>query len=109
MAGSLPLDDLPVRSECATRRVAAIGSRFASSARWATRPGARNCGGWRRSQASPRPTGRRSLAPWAVPPSRVGCDNDPGLANAVRARFPDAELYLCACLLYTSDAADDLL
>jgi hypothetical protein len=36
------------------------------------------------------------LAPWAVPPSRVGCDNDPGLANAVRARFPDAELYLCA-------------
>jgi hypothetical protein len=25
----------------------------------------------------------------------VVCDNDHGLTNAVRARFPDAELYLC--------------
>ncbi len=29
-----------------------------------------------------------------VPP-RVVCDNDHGLTGAVRARFPDAELYLC--------------
>jgi hypothetical protein len=28
-------------------------------------------------------------------PPRVVCDNDSGLTNAVRARFPDAELYLC--------------
>jgi len=28
-------------------------------------------------------------------PSRVVCDNDTGLTNAVRARFPGAELYLC--------------
>ena len=28
-------------------------------------------------------------------PSRVVCDNDDGLTNAVGARFPDAELYLC--------------
>ena len=28
-------------------------------------------------------------------PTRVVCDNDTGLTNAVRARFPDAELYLC--------------
>jgi hypothetical protein len=28
-------------------------------------------------------------------PPRVVCDNDSGLVNAVRSRFPDAELYLC--------------
>ena len=28
-------------------------------------------------------------------PARVVCDNDDGLTNAIRARFPDAELYLC--------------
>lgn len=28
-------------------------------------------------------------------PPRVVCDNDDGLTNAVRARFPNAELYLC--------------
>jgi hypothetical protein len=28
-------------------------------------------------------------------PSRVVCDNDSGLTNAVHARFPDAEMYLC--------------
>jgi hypothetical protein len=28
-------------------------------------------------------------------PPRVVCDNDDGLTNPVRARFPDAELYLC--------------
>lgn len=28
-------------------------------------------------------------------PPRVVCDNDHGLTNAVRSRFPDAELYLC--------------
>jgi hypothetical protein len=28
-------------------------------------------------------------------PPRVVCDNDSGLTNAVRARFPQAELYLC--------------
>jgi hypothetical protein len=28
-------------------------------------------------------------------PPRVVCDNDSGLTNAVRARFPDSELYLC--------------
>jgi len=28
-------------------------------------------------------------------PPRVVCDNDDGLTRAVRARFPDAELYLC--------------
>jgi hypothetical protein len=33
-------------------------------------------------------------APGGAPP-RVVCDNDGGLTNAVRTRFPDAELYLC--------------
>jgi len=28
-------------------------------------------------------------------PSRVVCDNDTGLTNALHARFPNAELYLC--------------
>jgi hypothetical protein len=28
-------------------------------------------------------------------PQRVVCDNDDGLTNAVAARFPEAELYLC--------------
>jgi len=28
-------------------------------------------------------------------PSRVVCDNDSGLTNAVRVRFPDAEIHLC--------------
>jgi hypothetical protein len=28
-------------------------------------------------------------------PPRVVCDNDSGLTNAVRARFPNADLYLC--------------
>src|SRR5680860_211930 len=28
-------------------------------------------------------------------PPRVVCDNDGGLVNAVRSRFPDADLYLC--------------
>jgi hypothetical protein len=28
-------------------------------------------------------------------PPRVVCDNDSGLTNAVRSRFPNAELYLC--------------
>jgi hypothetical protein len=28
-------------------------------------------------------------------PRRIVCDNDDGLTGAVRARFPDAELYLC--------------
>jgi len=28
-------------------------------------------------------------------PPRVVCDNDDGLTNAVRARFPDAELHVC--------------
>jgi len=28
-------------------------------------------------------------------PPRVVCDNDGGLVNAVRSRFPDSELYLC--------------
>ncbi len=44
----------------------------------------------------------KSQADWeaflaALPgaPSRVVCDNDHGLTNAVGARFPEAELYLC--------------
>jgi hypothetical protein len=44
----------------------------------------------------------KSQADWeaflrALPgaPPRVVCDNDSGLTNAVGARFPDAELYLC--------------
>ena len=28
-------------------------------------------------------------------PPRVVCDNDDGLTNAIRARFPDTELYIC--------------
>lgn len=35
------------------------------------------------------------LGALAGAPSRVVCDNDSGLTNAVCARFPDAELYLC--------------
>lgn len=35
------------------------------------------------------------LGALAGAPPRVVCDNDGGLTNAMRARFPDAELYLC--------------
>ena len=42
-------------------------------------------------------TGRLGGVPGHPSPvaARVVCDNDGGLVNAVRSRFPDAELYLC--------------
>ena len=83
------------RSGCATPRRDATGSRFGSSPRWATRRGRARL--WRLEAFT-----SKSQADWEAflgaldgAPSRVVCDNDDGLTNAVRARFPDAELYLC--------------
>ena len=61
-SGSLLLDELPFRVR--DPESGRTGSRSGSSPRWGMRAGARSCGVWRRSRASPRPTGRRSSAPW---------------------------------------------
>jgi hypothetical protein len=92
-SGSLLLDDLPFRVRnprtgrtlVAFRVFAALGYERGRPKLW-------------RLQAFT----SKSQADWeaflrALPgaPERVVCDNDDGLTGAARARFPDAELYLC--------------
>ncbi|MGI8904295.1 MAG: hypothetical protein ACR2IP_11715 [Solirubrobacteraceae bacterium] len=92
-SGSLLLDDLPFRvrdprtgrHRIAFRVFAAMGYERGRAKLW---------------RLEARTT--KSQANWeaflgALPgaPPRVVCDNDHGLTNAVGARFPDAELYLC--------------
>jgi len=92
-SGSLLLDDLPFRvrdSETGRHRIAFRV--FCAMGYEAGRPKL-----WRLEAFT-----SKSQADWEKfltaldgAPPRVVCDNDHGLTNAVRARFPDAELYLC--------------
>ena len=92
-SGSLLLDDLPFRVRDPDSGRHRIAFRvFAAMGYDAGRPKL-----WRLEAFT-----SKSQADWeaflgalhgAAP--RVVCDNDSGLTNAVRARFPDAELYLC--------------
>ena len=91
--GSLLLDDLPFRvrdPETGRHRIAF--RIFAAMGYQAGRPKL-----WRLQAFT-----SKSQADWEAflgaldgAPPRVVCDNDHGLTGAVRARFPDAELYLC--------------
>ncbi|MGH2873006.1 MAG: transposase [Solirubrobacteraceae bacterium] len=91
--GSLLLDDLPFRvRDPSTGRTCVAFRVFAALGYQAGRPKL-----W-----SLRAYTSKSQADWeafvgSLPgaPRRVVCDNDDGLTHAVRARFPDAELYLC--------------
>jgi hypothetical protein len=92
-SGSLLLDDLPFRvrdPESGRHRIAF--RIFCAMGYEAGRPKL-----WRLEAYT-----SKSQADWEAflgalggAPPRVVCDNDSGLTNAVRARFPDAELYLC--------------
>jgi hypothetical protein len=91
--GSLLLDDLPFRvRDPQTGRTRVAFRIFAAMGYEAGRPRL-----WRIEAFT-----TKSEADWkaflgALPgaPQRVVCDNDSRLTNAVGARFPDAELYLC--------------
>jgi hypothetical protein len=92
-SGSLLLDDLPFRvrdPETGRHRIAF--RIFAAMGYQGGRPRL-----WRLEAFT-----TKSQAHWEAflgaldgAPPRVVCDNDHGLTNAVAARFPDAELYLC--------------
>ena len=92
-ASSLVLDDLPFRvRDPQTGRTRVAFRIFAAMGYERGRPKL-----WRLEAFT-----TKSEADWkaflgALPgaPPRVVCDNDHGLTNAVRARFADAELYLC--------------
>ncbi|MCA1679900.1 MAG: transposase [Actinobacteria bacterium] len=92
-AGSLLLDDLPFRvSNRGSGRQRIAFRVFCAMGYEAGRPRL-----WRLEART-----SKSQSDWeaflgALPgaPGRVVCDNDSGLTNAVRARFPEAELYLC--------------
>ncbi len=92
-SGSLLLDDLPFsvrnpatgRPRVAFRVYCAMGYEKGRAKMWAM-------------EVFP----SKSQADWEAflgrldgTPTRVVCDNDPGLTAAVRAHFPQAELYLC--------------
>jgi hypothetical protein len=92
-AGSLVLDDLPFRvrdpqsgrHRIAFRVFAAMGYEEGRPKLW-------------RLQAfttKAQPDWETFLGALDGAPPRVVCDNDSGLTNAVGARFPDAEMYLC--------------
>lgn len=92
-SGSLLLDDLPFRVRDPETGRHRIAFRIFSAMGYAV-------GGpklWRLEAFT-----SKSQANWEAflgaldgAPARVVCDNDGGLTGAVRARFPDAELYLC--------------
>jgi hypothetical protein len=92
-SGSLLVDDLPFRVRDPQSGRTRIAFRvFAAMGYDAGRPRI-----WRLEAFT-----SKSQADWDAflgalggAPPRVVCDNDSGLTNAVRARFPDAELYLC--------------
>ncbi len=95
--GSLLLDNLPFRvRDPGTGRTRIAFGIFAAMGyeRWRTKL-------WRVEAFT-----SKSQADWEAfldrlegKPPRVVCDNDHGLTNAVHARFPDGELYLCECHL----------
>jgi hypothetical protein len=92
-SGSLLLDDLPFRvrdpqtgrTRIAFRIFAAMGDEHGRAKLW--RVEART--------SKSQPDWEAFLGALNGAPARLVCDNDHGLTGAVRARFPDAELYLC--------------
>ncbi len=92
-SGSLLLDDLPfrVRDPDSGRHRIALRV-FAAMGYDAGRPRI-----WRLEAftSKSQPDWEAFLGALGGAPPRVVCDNDGGLTNAVRACFPDAELYLC--------------
>jgi len=92
-SGSLLLDDLPFRvrdpgsgrHRVAFRVFCAMGYEAGRPRLWRLEAFAT------KSQAD----WEAFLGPLDGAPSRVVCDNDGGLTNAVRARFPNADLHLC--------------
>ncbi len=92
-SGSLLLDDLPFRvrdpvsgrHRIAFRVFAAMGYEAGRAKLWRLETFTS------KSQAD----WERFLSALDGSPPRIVCDNDDGLTNAVRARFPQAELYLC--------------
>ena len=92
-SGSLLLDDLPFRVRDPDSGRHRIAFRvFAAMGYDAGRPKL-----WRLEAftSKSQPDWEAFLGALGGAPPRVVCDNDSGLTNAVRARFPDAELYLC--------------
>ena len=92
-SGSLLLDDLPFRVRDPSSGRFRIAFRvFAAMGYDAGRPKL-----WRLEAftTKSRPDWEAFLGALDGAPPRVVCDNDDGLTKAVRARFPDAELYLC--------------
>jgi len=92
-SGSLLLDDLPFRVRnphtgrtlVAFRVFAALGYERGRPKLW----------GLQAFTSKSQADWETFLAALPGAPERVVCDNDDGLTGAVRARFPDAELYLC--------------
>ena len=92
-SGSLLLDDLPFRvSNRATGRQRIAFRVFCAMGYTGGRPRL-----WRLEAytSKSQPDWEAFLGALPGAPPRVVCDNDSGLTNAVRARFPEAELYLC--------------
>lgn len=92
-SGSLLLDDVPFRMRDPSSGRHRIAFRvFAAMGYDAGRPRI-----WRLQALTSKsqPDWEAFLGSLGGAPPRVVCDNDGGLTNAVRARFPDAELYLC--------------
>ncbi|HSD33052.1 MAG TPA: hypothetical protein VLB49_14130 [Gemmatimonadales bacterium] len=92
-SGSLLLDDLPFRVRNPRTGSTQIAFRiFTAMGYEAGRPKL-----WRVEAFTTKsqPDWEAFLGALPGAPRRVVCDNDDGLTNAVRARFPDAELYLC--------------
>ena len=91
--GSLLLDDLPFRvrnpqtgrHRIAFRIFAAMGYERGRAKLWRLEA----------FTSKSQPDWEAFLGALSGAPPRVVCDNDHGLTNAVGARFPDAELYLC--------------
>jgi hypothetical protein len=93
VGGSLLLDDLPFRVRDLDSGRHRIAFRvFAAMGYDAGRPRI-----WRLEAftSKSQPDWQAFLGALGGAPPRVVCDNDSGLTNAVRARFPQADLYLC--------------
>ena len=92
-SGSLLLDDLPFKVRDAESGRYRIAFRiFAAMGYEHERPKL-----WRLEAftSKSQPDWETFLGRLEGAPPRVVCDNDHGLTRAVRARFPNAELYLC--------------
>jgi hypothetical protein len=93
LSGSLLLDDLPFRvRDPRTGRHRIAFRVFSAMGYDAGRPRM-----WRLEAftSKSQPDWEAFLGALDGAPPRVVCDNDSGLTNAVRVRFPQAELYLC--------------